>query len=74
MPSLIAQIKSKLYPDHQRHVWGQGERPIAEWLKEAGYNLVKVRAARIFHMDMNVTREYAVQLIRQNFNQLKDLR
>lgn len=58
--------KSKFYCSNYRNTWGQGEKPIAEWFKEKGYNIARLRAAKIFHLDMNVIEDSANQLIRTN--------
>lgn len=51
-------IKSKMYPFAPRRMWGANEKSISEWLKDKGYNLLKIRQMKIFHLDSRCTEEY----------------
>lgn len=58
-------VKRTMYPLYSKGDWGSGkDKSISEWLKEKGYDLLKVRALDIFHLDMRCSEQAAIRLFR----------
>jgi len=64
------QILIELYPNFMSGTWGNNEKSISEWLKDKGYNLLKFRKLKVFHLDFRCTEKYFNILIRKYEQQI----
>jgi hypothetical protein len=59
-------MQRKMYPLSPSGVWGSNEKSISEWLRIKGFNLLKIRTLKVFHLDARCTEKYFDILIKQN--------